>query len=160
MAKESPGRKLVAQNRKALYNYFVEERFEAGVVLEGSEVKSLREGRATIGEAHAGEMQGELYLFNAYIPEYNKAHHFSHEVRRPRKLLMKRREIARLLGAVQRKGMTLVPLSLYFNPRGFAKVELGLAKGKQLHDKRATERDRDWQREKQQVLRSNNKYGD
>ncbi|HET6468221.1 MAG TPA: SsrA-binding protein SmpB [Geminicoccaceae bacterium] len=151
--KTGPGRKLVAQNRKAFHNYAVDERFEAGIMLTGTEVKSLRQGRATIGEAHAGEMSGELYLFNAYIPEYDKGHQFNHETRRPRKLLMRRREIARLLGAVQRKGMTLVPLSLYFNPRGYAKVELGLARGKQLHDKRAAEKDRDWQREKERALR-------
>jgi SsrA-binding protein len=153
MEKTGPGRKLVAQNRKAFHNYFIDERFEAGIVLTGTEVKSLREGRATIGEAHAGEMAGELYLFNAYIPEYAKGHHFNHEPRRPRKLLMHRREMARLFGAVQRKGMTLVPLSLYFSPRGHAKVELGLARGKQLHDKRAAERDRDWQREKERIMR-------
>ncbi|MDF1586275.1 SsrA-binding protein SmpB [Geminicoccaceae bacterium 1502E] len=157
MAKNSGGRKLVAQNRKAFYDYAIEERFEAGLILEGSEVKSLREGRATITEAHAGEMSGDLWLFNAYIPEYGGANQFNHEVRRPRKLLMRRREISRLLGQVQRKGMTLVPLSVYFTPRGWAKVELGLAKGKQTHDKRAAIKDRDWKREKERVMREGHK---
>jgi SsrA-binding protein len=157
MAKKEVGRKPVAQNRKAFHEYFVEERFEAGIILHGSEVKSLREGRATIAEAHAGEMNGELWLFNAYIPEFHGANRFNHEVRRPRKLLMRRREVDRLMGAVQRKGMTLVPLSLYFSDRGWAKVELGLAKGKQLHDKRAASKDRDWQREKERLVRSSHR---
>ena len=151
---KSEGRKLVAQNRRAHHEYAIEERLEAGIELKGSEVKSLREGRAQIAEAHAGEMGGELYLFNAYIPEYGGANRFNHEVRRPRKLLVRRREMNRLLGAVQRKGMTIVPLSLYFSPRGWAKVELALARGKQLHDKRAATRDRDWQREKERLMRS------
>jgi SsrA-binding protein len=157
---DAPERKVVAQNRKAFFNYSIDERFEAGIVLTGTEVKSLRQGKATIGDAHAGEMQGELYLFNAYIPEYDKGHQFNHETRRPRKLLMRRREIGKLFVAVQRKGMTLVPLQLYFTPRGMAKVELGLAKGKQLHDKRASEKERDWQREKQRVLRSSGRDAD
>lgn len=154
MAKQPAGRKVVAQNRKAFHDYAIEERFEAGLILAGSEVKSLREGRATITEAHAAEMGGELWLFNAYIPEYGGANRFNHEVRRPRKLLMRRREIGRLMGQVQRKGMTLVPLSLYFTPRGWAKVELGLARGKQTHDKRAAIKERDWKREKERVMRS------
>lgn len=154
MEKVAPGRKLVAQNRKAFHNYFIEDRVEAGIVLTGTEVKSLRAGHATIAEAHGGEMGGELYLFNAYIPEYEKGHQFNHEPRRPRKLLVHRREMARLFIAVQRKGMTLVPLSLYFTPRGIAKVELGLARGKQLHDKRASVKERDWQREKERLMRA------
>jgi SsrA-binding protein len=159
MAKAKSSRRHVAQNRKAFHEYFIEERFEAGIVLHGSEVKSLREGRATIGEAHAGEMGGEIWLFNAYIPEYSGANRFNHEVRRPRKLLLRRREVDRLLGSVQRKGMTLVPLSLYFSDRGWAKVELGLARGKQLHDKRAAAKDRDWERERGRLLRSNQREG-
>jgi SsrA-binding protein len=143
----------VAQNRRAYHEYFIDEKFEAGIVLHGSEVKSLREGRATIGEAHAAEMGGELWLFNAYIPEYKGANRFNHETRRPRKLLLRRREVDRLLGAVQRKGMTIVPLQLYFSSKGWAKVEIGLARGKQLHDKRASEKDRDWQREKARIMR-------
>jgi SsrA-binding protein len=158
-AREGTGRRDVARNRKAFHDYAIEERLEAGLVLTGSEVKSLRGGRATISEAHAGEMAGEIWLFNAYIPEYGKANRFNHEVRRPRKLLMRRGERDRLLGAVQRKGMTLVPLNLYFSPRGWAKVELGLAKGKQLHDKRATLKDRDWQREKERLFRKDHKAG-
>jgi SsrA-binding protein len=154
MPRAAPPRRSVAQNRRAFHEYFVEEKIEAGLALQGSEVKSLREGRATIGEAHAAEMGGELWLFNAYIPEYKGANRFNHEVRRPRKLLLRRREVDRLMGAVQRKGMTLVPLQLYFNDRGWAKVELGLAKGKQLHDKRASEKDRDWQRQKERIMRA------
>jgi SsrA-binding protein len=154
MERSAPGRKVVAQNRKAFHNYFIEDRLEAGIVLTGTEVKALRAGRAQIADAHGGEMAGELFLFNAYIPEYDKGHQFNHEPRRPRKLLMHRREMAKLFTAVQRKGMTLVPLSLYFTPRGIAKVELGLARGKQLHDKRAAVKERDWQREKERLLRA------
>lgn len=154
MAKPSEGRRVVAQNRRAFFDYTIEDRIEAGLMLTGTEVKSLREGRATIGEAHAGEMEGELYLFNAYIPEFHGGNRFNHETRRPRKLLLRRREVERLRGAVRREGMTLVPISLYFTPRGWAKVELGLAKGKKLHDKREAIKERDWQREKQRTLRN------
>lgn len=146
-------RRVVAVNRRATHDYTIEERIEAGLELAGSEVKALREGRAQIAEAHAGEMGGELWLFNAYIPEYGAANRFNHETRRPRKLLLRRREIERLKGAVQRKGMTLIPLQLYFSPRGWAKVELGLARGKTLYDKRAATRDRDWQRERERLLK-------
>ncbi len=146
-------RRSIAQNRKAFHNYFIDERLEAGIVLSGTEVKSLRQGRATISEAYAGESNGELYLFNSYIPEYEAGNRFNHEPKRPRKLLVHRREMGRLLGATQRQGMTLVPLSLYFNLRGLAKVELGVARGKKLHDKRASVKERDWQREKQRLLR-------
>jgi SsrA-binding protein len=146
-------RRSIAQNRKAFHNYFIDERLEAGIVLSGTEVKSLRQGRATISEAYAGESNGELYLFNSYIPEYEAGNRFNHEPKRPRKLLVHRREMGRLLGATQRQGMTLVPLSLYFNPRGLAKVELGVARGKKLHDKRASVKERDWQREKQRIMR-------
>jgi SsrA-binding protein len=157
LAKKVEGRKVVAQNRKALYEYFIDERYEAGLVLSGTEVKSLREGRSTIGDAHAGEMQGDLWLFNAYIPEFHGGNQFNHETRRPRKLLMRRRQIDSLKGAVQRKGLTVVPLSIYFNERGWAKVELGLARGKKLVDKRDTEKERDWQRDKQRLLRETHK---
>ncbi len=146
-------RRSVARNRRAFHDYSIEDRIEAGLVLAGTEVKSLREGRATINEAHAGEMEGELWLFNAYIPEYKAGNRFNHETKRPRKLLLRRREIDRLLGAVRRKGMTLVPLALYFSPRGFAKVELGLARGKKAYDKRQAARDRDWQRDKERLMR-------
>lgn len=154
MAKPPRERRNVAQNRRAFHDYAIEERVEAGVCLFGSEVKSLREGRSTIGEAHAGEMGGELWLFNAYIPEYGGANQFNHEVRRPRKLLLRRREINKLLGAIQRKGMTIVPLNLYFNERGWAKIELGVAKGKSEYDKRHAIKERDWQRDKLRLMRS------
>lgn len=159
MPKTPPPRRQVAQNRKAFHEYAIEDRLEAGLQLTGTEVKSLREGRAQIGEAHAGEMQGELWLFNAYIPEYGGANRFNHEVRRPRKLLLRRREIERLRGAVQRKGMTLVPLQLYFTSRGWAKVELGLARGKTLYDKRQATRDRDWQRERERLMKAGRAAG-
>jgi SsrA-binding protein len=116
-------------------------------------VKSLREGKATIGESYAGEMGGDLYLFNAYVPEYLQANRFNHETRRPRKLLLHKRQINKLLGAVQREGYTLVPLRIYFNPRGRAKVEIALARGKKLHDKRETEKQRTWNREKARLMR-------
>ena len=154
MPAEAAPRKLVAQNRKAFHDYAIDERIEAGLMLTGTEVKSLREGRATITEAHAGDMDGEMYLFNAYIPEFHGGNRYNHEVRRPRKLLLRRREADRLKGAVRRDGMTLVPLALYFTARGWAKVEIGLAKGKKAHDKRQAIKERDWQREKQRVLRS------
>ncbi|MCG8360057.1 MAG: SsrA-binding protein SmpB [Kiloniellales bacterium] len=147
-------RTLVAQNRKARHNYLIEETFEAGLVLLGSEVKSLRAGRASIGEAYAREEGGELYLLNAHIPEYAPANQFNHAPKRPRKILVKRRERNRLLGQVQREGYTLVPLSLYFSPRGIAKVELGLARGKRQIDKRETEKKRDWQRQKARLMRA------
>ncbi len=147
------GRRIIAQNRRAFHDYHIEERIEAGLVLTGTEVKSLRQGRANIAEAHAGEMHGELYLFNCNIPEYGPASRFNHEPKRPRKLLLHKREIERLIGAVRRKGMTLVPLALYFTPNGKVKVELGLARGKKLHDKRAAIKERDWQREKARLVR-------
>lgn len=146
-------RKHAAQNRKAFHDYIIDERYEAGIQLEGTEVKSLRQGRATIADAYAGESGGELYLFNAYIPEYLQANRFNHETRRPRKLLMRRREMGKLFGQIQKKGMTLVPLSIYFTDRGWAKVELGLGRGKKAYDKRASEKERDWNREKQRLMR-------
>lgn len=149
----SAARTQVAQNRKARHNYLIEETLEAGLVLTGSEVKSLREGRASIGEAYAGEQEGELYLFNAHIPEYRAANRLNHPPKRPRKLLVHRRELNRLFGQIQREGYTVVPLSLYFNPRGIAKVELGLAKGKRQIDKRETAKRRDWDRQKARLLR-------
>jgi len=147
------GKVLVAQNRKARHNYQIEESLEAGVVLAGTEVKSLRQGRASIAEAYAADERGELYLFNAHIPVYDAAGRFNHQPKRPRKLLLRRRELARLVGLVRREGYTLVPLSLYFNPRGIAKVELGLARGKRKVDKRETEKRRDWQRQKARLMR-------
>jgi len=147
------GKRLVAQNRRARHDYFIEERIEAGIVLTGTEVKSLRQGRCSVSEAYAQDQGGELYLLNAHIPPYEAANRFNHEPRRPRKLLVHRRELARLIGQVQRGGYTLVPLSIYFNARGIAKVELGLAHGKRKIDKRETEKKRDWQRQKARLLR-------
>lgn len=147
------GKVLVAQNRKARHNYLIEESLEAGLVLAGTEVKSLRLGRASIVEAYAADRQGELYLFNSHIPIYDAAGRFNHQPKRPRKLLLHSRELARLIGLIRREGYTLVPLSLYFNQRGIAKVELGLARGKRKVDKRETEKRRDWQRQKARLMR-------
>ncbi len=145
---------IAAQNRRARHDYFIESTLEAGIMLAGSEVKSLRQGKGNINEAFAGQMAGELYLFNAYIPEYQSRTFFTHDTRRPRKLLVHKRELRKLLGAIGREGMTLVPLSIYFNPRGIAKVEIGLAKGKKKHDRREAEKERDWKREKARVMRA------
>jgi SsrA-binding protein len=154
MAKKAePARKVVAANRKARFNYEIGEAMEAGIALTGTEVKSLRETRANIAESYVSPENGEIWLINANIPEYRQASHFNHEPRRPRKLLLHKRQIGRLMGAVQRDGMTIVPLNLYFNDRGRAKVEIALARGKKLHDKRETEKARDWQREKGRLLR-------
>jgi SsrA-binding protein len=150
------GEKLIVDNRRARHDYELLDRVETGIQLSGTEVKSLREGRATITEAYAGEMSGELYLFNAYIPEFHGGNRFNHETRRPRKLLLRKREVDRLAGAIRREGMTLVPLQLYFTPRGWAKVELGLARGKRKADRRQAERDRDWQRNRARLLRAHN----
>lgn len=145
----------VAQNRRARHDYFIEETIEAGIMLTGSEVKSLRLGRANISEAYAGRRGDgdELWLYNFYIPEYSAASHFSHETRRPRKLLVRKREAVKLLSAISRDGMTLVPMSIYFNDRGIAKIQLGVAKGKKAHDKRETIKEREWNRDKQRLLR-------
>jgi SsrA-binding protein len=154
MAKKvEPGRKIVAENRKARFNYLIGETFEAGIQLAGTEVKSLRQGKANIAESYVSPERGEVWLINANIPEYLQANRFNHEPTRPRKLLLHKRQVNRLLGAVQREGMTVVPLRLYFNDRGRAKVEIALAQGKKLHDKRETEKARDWQREKGRLLR-------
>jgi SsrA-binding protein len=144
---------IAVENRRARHEYMISDTLEAGVMLVGTEVKSLRTGRANLADAFAGQQGGELYLFNAYIPEYQVKTAFTHETRRPRKLLVHRKEMRKLLGAITRDGMTLVPLSIFFNPRGIAKVQLGLAKGKKLHDRRAAEKERDWQRDKARVLR-------
>jgi SsrA-binding protein len=154
MAAPEHARRAVARNRKALHDYFIDERFEAGIQLAGTEVKALREGRANIGDAYAAESSGELWLFNAYIPEYNAANRFNHETRRPRRLLMKKRELGKLFGRTREAGITLVPLAVYFNPRGWAKVELGLARGKRQYDKRAAIKDRDWKREKERMFKT------
>ena len=145
--------KVVAENRKARFEYAIEEVMEAGIALQGTEVKSMRAGEANIAEAFAEIRNGEVWLVNSNIPEFSHGNRFNHVPKRPRKLLLHNREIARLFGAVNRKGMTLVPLSLYFNERNRAKVELALGKGKKLHDKRETQKDRDWQRERGRLLR-------
>ena len=148
-----PKSRPAAVNRRARYDYQIDDTFEAGIMLQGTEVKSLRGGKATIGEAYATEEDGEIWLVNAYIPEYLEANRFNHETKRPRKLLLSKREIAKLINAINREGMTIVPLKVYFNDRGRAKVEIGLAKGKKLHDKRETEKQRSWNREKSRLLR-------
>jgi SsrA-binding protein len=151
--KSAEKRKIVAENRRARREYEIAEVFEAGLALMGSEVKSLREGRANIAESYATEEDGEIWLINANIPVYAHANRENHEPRRKRKLLLRKREMAKLIGAVQREGMTLAPLNLYFNPRGIAKLELALAKGRKAHDKRAVEQKRDWERQKGRLMR-------
>ena len=153
-AKSDGNARVVAQNRKARFNYEIGETFEAGIALTGTEVKSLRQGRATIAESYADTKDGELWLVNANIPEYLQGGRFNHAPKRMRKLLLHRRQINKLIGAVEREGMTLVPLKLYFNDKGRAKVELALARGKKLHDKRETERKRSWERERGRLLRA------
>ncbi len=150
--KKTPQR-IVAENRKARHSYDILDTYEAGIALTGSEVKSLRQGKSNIAESYATEEGGEIYVINAYIPGYAQANRFNHEERRPRKLLLHKREIAKLIGAVHREGMTLVPLKLYFNDRGRAKMELALARGRKLHDKREAEKARDWNRQKARLLR-------
>ena len=152
MARDPATQRFAAQNRKARHDYLIEDTIEAGMMLTGSEVKSLRRGSASIAEAFAAEKDGEFFLYNSYFPEYEAAKHFSHQPRRARKLLLKKREIGKLIGATQRAGITLVPLSIYFNPRGIAKVQLGLAKGKRKVDKRESEKERDWKREQARLL--------
>jgi SsrA-binding protein len=150
---DEPERRIVADNRKARHAYAIESTIEAGIVLMGSEVKALRTGKATIAESYAQAKNGEIMLINAYIPEYTMANRFNHEPRRPRKVLVRKTEVRRLSAAIQREGMTLIPLRLYFNARGIAKLELGVAKGKKLHDKRETEKARDWARDKARLMR-------
>lgn len=152
-AAKNDDRKIVADNRKARFNYEIVETVEAGIALTGTEVKSLRTGKATIGESYAGPSGNELFLFNAYIPEYLQANRFNHEPKRPRRLLLHARQISKMIGAVQRDGFTLVPLRVYFNDRGRAKVELALARGKNAADKRETVKKREWEREKGRLLR-------
>jgi len=154
MAKDpKSGPRVVADNRKARFNYEIIDTYEAGIALTGTEVKALRTGKATIGESYAGPSGEEFFLFNAYIPEYLQANRFNHEPRRPRRLLLHRKQINKLLGATQREGFTVIPLKIYFNERGRAKVELGLGRGKKLHDKRETEKERSWNREKARLMR-------
>lgn len=152
--KGNGGRRLIAENRRARHDYFIKDTYEAGIALTGTEVKSLRQGQANIAESYAAFEDGGLTLINAYIPEYKQAGaFFNHEPRRPRRLLMHRRELHKLANAVSRQGMTIVPLELYFNERGIAKLRLGLAQGKKMHDKRETEAKRDWERQKARLMR-------
>jgi SsrA-binding protein len=153
MAPKRESGKLVAENRRARFNYEIEDTIEAGIVLTGSEVKSLRAGKANIAESYASNEGGELFLINAHIAEYPGAARDGHEPTRHRKLLLHKKEMARLLGAIQRQGMALVPLRLYFNARGLAKLQLGLGRGKKVHDKRETEKKRDWERQKGRIMR-------
>src|SRR6201985_2855061 len=145
--------KLIADNRKARFNYAIGEVFEAGIVLTGSEVKSMRAGKTSIAESYAASRDGELWLLHSNISEYKQAGRFKQAPKRPRRLLLHQRQINKLIGAVEREGMTVVPLKMYFNDKGRAKVEIALAKGKKLHDKRETEKKRDWSRERGRLLR-------
>ena len=152
--KEKTSAKVVAANRRARFDYEIGEVFEAGIMLTGPEVKSLRTGKATVAESYAAlDRNGEMILYNANIPEYLQANRFNHEPRRPRRLLLHKRQINKLIGATQRDGFTLIPLKIYFNERGRAKIELGLGRGKKLHDKRETEKQRTWNREKSRLMR-------
>ena len=147
-------KKMIAQNKRARFDYHIENVIEAGIMLQGSEVKSLRQGKGSIAESYASdEGTNELYLINSFIPEYIEANRYNHSPTRTRKLLLKRRELNKLMGAIRKKGMTLVPLNLYFNSRGVVKLELALASGKNKADKRATERERDWKREQSRALK-------
>jgi len=151
--KTDPNYKVIAENRRARFDYAIEEDIECGIVLEGSEVKSLRAGGSNIAESYASVDEGELWLVNSYIAPYEQAKSFKHEERRRRKLLVSRKEMSNLWNATQRKGMTLVPLVLYFNHKGLAKLKIGIAKGKKLHDKRETQAKRDWSRQKQRLMK-------
>jgi SsrA-binding protein len=153
MASEQPKMKLIAENRRARYDYFLEDFIEAGIQLLGTEIKSLRAGRANIAESYAAVEGREIVLINADIPPYQQAYRFNHEPRRPRKLLLHRKQIDKLIGAVQREGRTIIPVKLYLNEAGKAKLEIALAKGKKVHDKRETEAARDWQRDKARLMR-------
>jgi SsrA-binding protein len=147
-------KKIVAENRRARFDYFIEDKFEAGIELTGTEVKSLRSGEGSIAESYATVEGDEVWLINSHIPEYSHGNRLNHQPRRQRKLLLRAREIAKLHGAITRHGLTLVPLSIYFNGRGRAKIELALARGKKMHDKRETVKERDWKREQQRLLRT------
>lgn len=154
MPKKPTHHRTVAQNRKALHDYFIDERMEAGVVLASTEVKALRAGNGNLADAYAQERGGEIFMFNAYIPEYAAGSYNNHETRRPRKLLLHKKQISKLLGAVKEKTVTLIPLAIFFNDRGIAKVEVGLARGKKQYDKRDTDKKRDWDRQRARLLRS------
>lgn len=153
MAEPASNRKIVAENRRARFDYAISDVIEAGLQLTGTEVKALREGKANIAESYASSEDGAIWLINANIPEYSSGNRQNHEPKRPRKLLLHKREIVRLAQAVERKGFTLVPIKMYFNERGIAKLEIGIGQGKKLHDKRDTSKNRDWTRQKQRLLR-------
>ena len=152
-SRKQEGIKVISDNRRARYDYEIMEKFEAGIELKGSEVKSLRTGHTNLAEAYATMKAGELWLINSNIPEYREANRFNHEPKRPRKLLLNRREIDKLSNGVLREHLTIIPLKMFFNPRGRCKVDIALAKGKKLHDKRETTKERDWDREKSRLLR-------
>ena len=152
--KSDPNNKVAAENRKARFSYEVLDTIETGLVLTGTEVKSTRNGKTTIAESYADSRAGEIWLVNANIPEYLQANRFNHEPKRDRKLLLHKKQINKLIGAIEREGMTLIPLKMYFNEHGKVKLQLALAKGKKLHDKRDTEKKRDWAREKGRLLRA------
>ena len=154
MASEKPKTKVIAENRRAKFDYFLEDYTEAGIQLLGTEIKALRDGRANIAESYAAVEGREIVLVNADIPPYKQANRFNHEPRRHRKLLLHRKQIDKFIGAVQRDGQTIIPVRLYLNEAGKAKIEIALAKGKKLHDKRETEKKRDWQREKGRLMRA------
>lgn len=153
--KKATDHQIAAQNRKARHDYFIDENIETGLILQGSEVKSLRAGQGSLADAWAGERDGELWMFSAYIPQYASSHDPDYVSRKPRKLLLHKKEMLRLLASIQRDGVTLVPLSIYFNERGIAKVDLGIARGKRKYDKRETAKQRDWDRQKARLLRDN-----
>jgi SsrA-binding protein len=153
--KSDPNYKVIAENRRARFDYAIEDDVECGIILEGSEVKALREGGTNIAESYAAVEDGELWLVNSYVQPYSQAKMFKHEERRRRKLLVSRKQLSEMWNATQRKGMTLVPLVMYFNHKGRAKIKIGIAKGKKAHDKRETEAKRDWSRQKQRLLKDN-----
>jgi SsrA-binding protein len=153
-SKRDDGTTLIAENRKARHEYFITDSWEAGIMLTGSEVKSLRVGQTNVAESYASFEDGGLWLINSYIAEYKGASFFQHEARRKRKLLLHQSELTKLKLAIERKGMTIVPLEMYFNAKGIAKMKIGLAEGKKLHDKRETEKKRDWNREKARIMRA------
>jgi SsrA-binding protein len=152
---ENPNYKVIAENRRARYDYAIESDLEVGIILEGSEVKSLRQGQSNIAESYAEVKEGELWLVNSYIAPYVQAKTFGHEEKRRRKLLASKRELSRMWNATQREGMTLVPIVMYFNHKGLVKLKIGIAKGKKNHDKRETDAKRDWNRQKARLLKQN-----
>ncbi len=147
-------KKIINQNKRATFEYFIEERIEAGIVLKGTEVKAIREGKVNIQDSHAQDSGGEIFLLNSYVGEYVQANRFNHDTRRPRKLLLRSKEIKKIVGKIRVKGYTLVALSIFFNEKNIIKVELGIAKGKKLHDKRETIKTKDWEREQGRLLRN------